>query len=140
MTNNTSKIGAAQHAMTAIFFVLCGLSILQSLQSIEMSKLGGTSIAPENLRRAGESFQIGLAVDLKDMPDYTATRSWRELNEELDAYATRLELHTTHQRRMQFIIMIAYMVSGFGMAGLSIVSANQRTKTEVSNPRGKIVL
>lgn len=70
------------------------LSILRSRQSIELTKLGLTSIAPENLPRAAEIFQSSVAVEAPGFPTEQMTRleAWKELQGTLSAYAERLKV------------------------------------------------
>ncbi len=98
---------------SAVFLVLCGLNIQGSLDSRELSELGFRGYAPDNLRTAAESLEVGLAVDLhgKDLPDLRNTRSWRELEDKLDGYATRLELMAEQRDKRNRMVSIGSLVA-----------------------------
>ena len=70
------------------------LATLRSKQGIQLSELGTTSIAPDNLPRAAELFRTSLPVQDHEFPVENMTRlpAWSTLQSTLSAYAERLKL------------------------------------------------
>jgi hypothetical protein len=98
---NRTWIRHAATATWAVFMVLCLFSIensrlgtLRSKQSIQLSELGLTSIAPDNLPRAAEIFRTTLRAQDHEFPVENMTRlpAWSTLQSTLSAYAERLKL------------------------------------------------
>jgi len=93
--------------------MMCGLFILESVHSIQRSKLEGLYIAPENLRSATKSFTLGLAVERNSKPldDFTQSVSWRELQKTLDGYTDQLALYQAQSTQRHYIVMALYLLS-----------------------------
>lgn len=117
-------------ASTALFFLLCSFSILNSFSSMSFSKLGSGSTAPENLRRIAHSFKLNLAVEKnsKVIEDFSESDSWIELESKLDDYAARLELHQKHDRLRQYLVMILGVTSAFFMLVFSKIRYRSQPK------------
>jgi len=94
--------------------------------SLERSESGLSTIAPENLARAPESFRRHLQQEAPHLSveEMTKTRAWSTLQEDVSAYAQRLELL---ERQMRDISMhdvalthwrtrVSLWVSGLGIA------------------------
>jgi len=120
---------------TALFYVFGGLFILNSCESIALTKLGIKSIAPDNLRTAPESLRLGLAVEKypQDDTDISTTKSFKELQDKLAAYAERLELMDKQRTVHQIILIILYPASAFALFAFGAMK--RRARTELANER-----
>jgi len=92
--------------------------------------LGIARIAPENLKRAPESFRISLRAESRDFPveEMTKTKSWGKLQSTVSGYAQRLELIENQNRQRSIIISGIYLVSAIGMAVFARI--NRKKKQE----------
>jgi hypothetical protein len=99
--NSPNWVSAASTACSAIFIVLCLISIsdsklgiLRSKQGMQLSQLGSVSIAPENLPAAGKTLRLRLAAENHDAEVGNASRelAWMTFQNTLSAYAERLKL------------------------------------------------
>lgn len=79
------------YIFTTLFYVFCVAFILELQSSMRISKHGLPSIAPENLKRAPESFRLKLIVESPDFPaeEMAETEAWKGLQASVDAYADR---------------------------------------------------
>jgi hypothetical protein len=102
-------LSAAATATWAIFIVLCAVSIddsrigtLRSKQGLQLSKLGSTSIAPDNLPRAADLLRTSIPVQNRDFPIAALTQlpAWSTLQNTLSAYAERLKLLDAQNREL----------------------------------------
>ena len=100
---------------------------------MRISKHGLPSIAPENLKRAPESFRLKLIVELPDFPaeKMPETKAWKSLQASVDAYAERLETTREENRRRMMGTSILYACSAIGMATFSVL-CNKRAKRELT--------
>ena len=105
---------------------------------MRVSEHGLESIAPENLKRAPESFRLNLLVESRDFPaaEMTETEAWKNLQAKVDAYADRLETTQVESRRRTMGVSIAYLCSAIGMAVFSILSL-KRSKYGIFN-KGRV--
>ena len=81
-----------------------------------------SSIAPDNLRTAAESFRLALAVEdkqasVRGMQD---TKAWKDLEGTLSAYADRLQLHGDQANRLNSLISQGALVSSLIMLAGSL--------------------
>lgn len=106
---------------SALFFVLCAFFILNSCNSMSLSKLGSESIAPENLRSVGYRFKLSLSVEenSKSIDDFSKSNSWLELESRLNAYADRLELYQKQDRFRQYLVVFLYVAATIGMVAFA---------------------
>jgi len=134
----------------ALFFVFCGLSIVASKSEQKLSALGLESIAPENLRTAAERFRLELTgeqnTEIREefseagpaqvlealeknsgsIDRISKTKSWRLLEEQLSAYAGRIELLTQQRRLMYGLVNWGLLATAVAMLICSI--AGRRAK------------
>jgi hypothetical protein len=126
-------------ASSALFFLLCGFSILNSFSSMSFSKLGTGSISPENLRSAAYNFKLSLAVEdgSKTIGDFD-TQSWVELESRLAGYADRLELCERQDRFRNYLISFLHVASTISMIAFSVARKKSQppghNKPEISSP------
>jgi len=111
----------------ALFMAGCLLTIVYAEFGIELSRLGLTSIAPENLARAPKSFWLALRVEAPDvaLEEMTKTKAWTNLQEKVSAYAERLELLERQRRVLSRWILLTYLAASIGM----IVTVRYARKT-----------
>lgn len=102
-------LSGAATATWAIFIVLCAVSIddsrigsLRSKQSLQLSKLGPTSLAPDNLPLAVDLLRTSIPVQNHDFPIAALTQlpAWSTLQNTLSAYAERLKLLDAQNREL----------------------------------------
>lgn len=112
-----------------LFFVFCGMSMLNSYSDRKLSELGTETIAPANLRRAAESFRLGLAVERhsKTIDDISDSDSWKELESDLSDYADRLELLREQRRSRNRLVMWMYLAAAISMAVFSFARRSTRS-------------
>ena len=124
MKNNNDWVSKALIVFTTLFFAFCIISIVETRSSMRVSKHGIKSIAPENLKRAPESFRLNLLVESRDFPadEMVKTEAWKNLQASVDAYADRLETTQVESRRRMSSISGLYLCSAIGMALFSILS------------------
>ena len=113
-----------------ILIVFCGLSIVESMSSIRVSKLGIESIAPEVLKQAPKSFRLNLKVECPDFPveEMMKTESWIELQNSVSAYAERLEIlkHQNRQRSLWISLVSVVSIIGVGIFFFFKMKRNKR--------------
>ena len=114
-----------------LFVAFCGMSMLNSYNDRKLSELGIESIAPENLRRAAESFRLNLAVERhsKTIDDISDSDSWVELESRLSSYADRLELLREQRRSRNRVVMWMYAAAAISMAVFSFSFARRSTRS-----------
>ena len=100
---------------------------------MRISDHGLQSIAPENLKRAPESFRIKLKVESPDFPseEMTETEAWKDLQARVDAYADRLETTREENWRRRWRTSILCLCSAIGMAAFSVLNS-KRLKAELA--------
>jgi len=134
MKSNNDWVSKASIVFTTMFFVFCIISIVETRSSMRVSEHGLESIAPENLKRAPESFRLNLLVESRDFPadEMAKTEAWKNLQARVDAFADRLETTQVESRRRTSWISIAYLCSAIGMAVFSIFNM-KRSKSGIFN-------
>lgn len=120
------------YIFTTLFFVFCVAFILEIQSSMRISKHGLPSIAPENLKRAPESFRLKLIVESPDFPaeEMAETEAWKGLQASVDAYADRLETTREENQRRMMGTSFLYAGSAIGMAIFSLL-CRKRAKAEL---------
>lgn len=131
--NRVHWVSIGSYIFTTLFFVFCIAFILEIQSSMRISKHGLPSIAPENLKRAPESFRLKLIVESRDFPaeEMAETEAWKGLQASVDAYADRLETTRDINRRRMMGTSILYACSAVGMATFSLLN-RKRTKGELA--------
>jgi len=126
-------ISRGSYIFATLFFVFCFAFILETQFSMRISKHGLPSIAPENLKRAPESFRLKLIVESPDFPaeEMAETEAWKGLQASVDAYADRLETTRDINRRRMMGTSILYACSAVGMAAFSLLN-RKWTKGELA--------
>ena len=134
----TSNYEIGYGASLACFFLLCAFTILNSTNSLELSKLGIGNSAPENLRTAPESFRLKLAVERhdKEISDISTSESWKVLQSSLDGYATRLELFEKQQYRQQYLGIGGYLFSTISIVLFGIKKKRASKASADAAPNG----
>ncbi len=127
-TKKSDYITKISAIFSTMFFVLCGFSIYESINSIKVSELGIESIAPENLITAPEMFQLKLKVESEGFPvdEMIKTKAWKDLERKTGAYSERLELLEAQNRQRSYIVCFMYLLSAIGMAIFAKKSANTK--------------
>ncbi len=127
----SSAISSAAMTMSVVFIVLCffsidnsRLSILRSKQSLQLSQLGSTSIAPDNLPLAADIFRTSIPVQDHDFPIDSLTRlpAWTTLQSTLSAYKDRLKLLDTQNRELDHRLQQRSMQTSFAALGAILIS------------------
>ena len=131
--NNVHWASKGSIIFTVLFFVFCIASILETRSSMRISEHGLKSIAPENLKRAPESFRLNLKVESPDFPadEMAKTEAWKDLQTRVDAYADRLETTRDENWRRRWRTSILCLCSAIGMAVFSILNS-KRLKAELA--------
>jgi hypothetical protein len=102
-------------------FLFSWLSLESSKHGLAISLLdtgrAHSSIAPDNLRSAAESFRLSLVVEapqagVRNMQD---TKAWRDLEDKLAGYADRLQLHADQANKLDSLIGRGALFSSLGM-------------------------
>ena len=98
----------------ALFWVFTVASIIDSRQRVEAHELGLDPIAPENLGRSMDLMRSSIAVEIPNFPleKFASSKSYKEHEAKLAAYAARLELLEEQNRDR-----------GLWLSGLSFLSA-----------------
>jgi hypothetical protein len=118
-------------ATSAIFIVLCFVGMddsriasLRSRQSLQLSKLGTTSIAPDNLPRAADLLRTSIPVQDHAFPIDTLTRlpAWTTLQNTLSAYAERLKVLDAQNRELDHHLQKRALWTAFAALGVIIVN------------------
>jgi len=125
-------------ASSALFFLLCSFSILNSFSSMSLSKPGTASISPGNLRSVAYSFKLSLAVEdnSKTVEDFDSD-SWVELESRLAGSADRLELYQQQERFRHYLIFFLYSASTISMLAFSIARKKSRPTGAQQNGDGQ---
>jgi hypothetical protein len=139
--------------ISTLFITFCILSIVESKFcirfsqfSMERSKLGLISIAPENLAGAPESFWYKLRVEAPDVAaeEMTKTKAWSRLQEQVSAYAQRLELMERqsedieeHFMRLSTWTSWLTLALAVGMAALAILMNRKGREDGGGSSRGQ---
>lgn len=139
---NTRRIKWSLDVQTVfwtLFMAGCLLSIVLSRFSIKRSKFElelmgprlSSTIAPQNLASAPESFWLSLRVEAPDVAveEITKTKAWADLEERAAAYAQRLELMERQKRysdeqhmRLSGWVSVLNLVFVIGMIGTGLYS------------------
>lgn len=121
---------ATFYSSTAVLVVL---GLLFILGSVSRSKLyeKDLSLAPENLSRAGKSFQLQLKVEQNENPSVklSESKSMAGLQEKLDSYAMSLKVLKSQERTRSHVVNVLYLVSSIVM----LVSSIFRKKNQMSS-------
>ena len=119
-----------------LFFVFCGLSMLNSNNRSAVSELGTDTIAPSNLRRSAESFRLNLAVERHSVTieDISKSESWSKFESRLSAYADRLELLREQRRSQSRLVMWLYLTSAISMLIFITLKTRSKKKTDQIKP------
>jgi hypothetical protein len=109
MPGNSSRFLLAYAITWSMFMVLCcfaiessTIGIMRTRQRTEITQLGSTSIAPDNLPLAAEMFRTSIPVQDPSFPVDSMTRlpAWKTLQATLDAYRARLKLLDAHNAEL----------------------------------------
>ncbi|RBP40321.1 hypothetical protein DES53_10827 [Roseimicrobium gellanilyticum] len=102
-----------------LFWVFMLQFALGLYQSSKLNVLHGDYNAPANLRSAADRFQSSLSVEqLKSddkIADFRTTEAWKNLEKNLDGYATRLEIMQDLDWTRQILLNLAYLGSALAM-------------------------
>jgi hypothetical protein len=123
-----------------MFFILCLVSIdnsrlgsLRSKHSTQLSQLGLTSIAPDNLPRAADTLRTSIPAQDRDFPIDELTRlpAWTTLQSTLSAYTERLKLLNAQNRELdhrlqQRSLWTAWVALGVIISNVLLYSLNKR--------------
>ncbi|MBK1833573.1 hypothetical protein [Roseibacillus ishigakijimensis] len=125
-----SLIDKGYLASYTLFFTFCGMSILDMRDNTELSNLGTTNTAPENLRRSAESLRLGLAVEIGSQTagQVSSSESWADLEDKLSSYSQRLELLEDQKRKRDMLIMWLYLASAISMTFFTFFQCGKRHK------------
>ena len=124
-------LSGAATATWAIFIVLCLVGIdnarigtLRSKQGLQLSKLGTSSIAPDNLPRAADLLRTSVPVQNRDFPieALTQSRAWTTLQNTLSAYAERLKLLDAQNRELDHRLQKRSLWTDFAALGAIIIN------------------
>ena len=129
-TPKSSVIAAGTTASTILFLVFCGWTIYDSQSARKVSELGIETIAPENLKRATEVFQLKLKVEAKGFPvdAMMQTKAWEGLVRSAEGYAERLELLERQNRQRSVAVSVISALAALSMALFAWLERKGRKK------------
>lgn len=117
-----------QTVFYTLFMVFCALSIVESIAHMRLIKLDIDTIAPQNLPRLAEMFELSLKVESPDFPieEMTESESWSTLQDKLTGYAQRLEMMENYSLTRLKWTSYCTLASVIGMLGCGILDMKHK--------------